>query len=150
MKKLNFRENKLGGIDCDIDHEAYGLIPYTLTKEEAQRIIAEGLEILPLPEEAKGAIAKEDIRSNFEAILLEHLNSAAKSKGWNDGYLTLLAVANSANEAWASESAQMQRMYDGVWGYYIDNILAEYESSGAIPTEQEFKSDLPSWGDFEQ
>ena len=51
----NFRFNKLNTIDCDIEHDVFGVIPTTLDVTKSQELIDSGVEISPYIEPVKTA-----------------------------------------------------------------------------------------------
>ena len=51
----NFRFNKLNTIDCDIEHDVFGVIPTTLDVTHSPELIDSGVEISPYIEPVKTA-----------------------------------------------------------------------------------------------
>ena len=57
----NLRENKRGGIDCDIEHPEFGLIPYTLSDKEVDEVNAKKIKVKKLTKSETELVESENI-----------------------------------------------------------------------------------------
>lgn len=67
----NCRYNSKGTIDCDIDHEKYGVIPTTISDIKSQELIDSGVEIAPYAEPVRTLV---DIRAERDRLLARNVD----------------------------------------------------------------------------
>ena len=70
MKDKSFKENRLGGIDCErFIQSINSYAPYTMTAEEAQAVMDSGVEVVPLDPSVKDAAARAEANHAARAYL---------------------------------------------------------------------------------
>ena len=87
----------------------------------------------------------DDLTANATALIQIHIDSTAKTKGYNDA-VSCASYATCANAAWQAEAIALISWRDACW-VYAYNLLAQAQAGGAIPTIDEVMSGLPviSW-----
>ena len=142
----NFKYNKIGTIDCDIEHEKYGSIPTTLSAEESQKVIDSGVEMAPYVEPVKSLdqLQKEAIAAMSATVIAECRSGTGKLY-----FSDLNSAARHSNELVQPDpeirarAIQLQQWDIAIDAYALEVVFG-IEQGGAVPTLESFIAGLPT------
>lgn len=150
MLTRNLKYNAHGTVDMEIDHPAYGWIPFTASPDDTE---AHGRELhADALAGTLGAIAAADpppalTAANFTAAVQAHLDATARTRNY-DGILSACSYATSTNLPFSVEGQACVAWRDAVWLYCYQQLALVQAGTRSIPASTAaFIAELPaiSW-----
>lgn len=142
----NFRYNKAGGVDCDIDHDNYGVIPTTLNDISSQDVINSGVHISPYIEPVKTLeqAQQEAVLAMSSAVINECRSGTGKLY-----FSDLNSAARHSNEIIQPDAEIRDRAIQLLsWDIAIDayalDVVFNIDQGGEVPTLESFIAGLPT------
>lgn len=143
---MDFTFNKVGTVDCHIDHSELGKIPTTLTSKESQKIIDAGIEIAPYIEPVKtlNQLQDEAVATMAAAVIAECRSGTGKLY-----FSDLNSAARHTNELIQPDAEIRARAIQLLqWDIAIDayalDVVFSIEQGGEVPTLESFIAGLPT------
>lgn len=99
----NFKYNKVGGIDAEINHPDYGWIPYTLEYDEEQEVRGSAAYSVAEADTRSAEDVMTDVDRYFESLL----NDKAEELGY-DNYLTCISWAGDEDPQFNAEGTALK------------------------------------------
>jgi hypothetical protein len=141
----NFRYNRLGSIDCDIDHPDHGVIPTTLSEKNSIAVINSGVDIAKYIQPVKTIEQLQNQAvSAMESIVLAECRSGTGKLYFSD----LNSAARHSSELIQPDSEIRDRaisllQWDIAMDAYALSVVFSIESGGDIPTIESFIEGMP-------
>jgi len=149
MQVRNLQYNALGTIDCELEHPAYGWIPYTASPDDSDEscralhaAILDGdhgeIAVYVAP-----VLSIDEQAAQYEREVQQHLDATAKSYGYDDIKSAVTYADEPAVPRFQAEGLAFRAWRSLCWDYCY-SLLAEVQAGTTpLPVLEDVLAGLP-------